>query len=113
MGLWNTLSNWITDATTGSFISQDEIDTARQVEAGQSQQAARQFDDGVIDWEEYHQLDADIHAAGNYLEAERNRPAPDMPTLIPWWWWIVLAAGLFFYFGGGILLAAKPKKSTP
>ncbi len=113
MGLWDDATNWIADKTSGYFVEQDAVDTARQVADAQHTVLDRQKEEGKVGLLEYNRLNSEIEGAGTNLRDYKEEHS-DIAGIVPMKWKVIIASvivlGLFFYLGGGNVVRFFVKK---
>ena len=81
------------------FVSDDSIQTQREVADAQQAILDRQYSEGKRGMFEYWGLSGEISDAGtanaDYVD-ENDNPL----RIVPWWGWLALAGVVFWYLGG-------------
>jgi hypothetical protein len=98
------------DYLTSLFIKDEDVETARQVAAGQQSILDRQREEGKVDSYEYYGLTQEIEDSGTALKEAQDKT---FLGSIPWWVWALLIIGAMGYFGMlGPLFALGKRKAT-
>jgi len=84
------------------FITQDSIDTQKQVADAQQAIVDRQYAEGKRNVFDYYSLSSEIQAAGtaNQKYVDENGGVFGFLKIIPWWVWPLAVLAVFYYIGG-------------
>lgn len=88
------------------YISDEDIQTHRDVAASQSAAVDRQRAEGKRGWLETYALKSEISDAGDYQAdfKEKNSGLGSLVMTAPLWLWVVMLVGAFWYLGGFLWL---------
>jgi hypothetical protein len=91
----------LTDYLSTWFISDEQIQTHKDVADAQQAILDRQYDEGKRGVIDYLSLSNEVQNAGTELEEYRDEN-DNILGVIPWWIWLALAGVAFWYLGGFI-----------
>ena len=93
------------------FISDDELQTHKDVAAAQQAILDRQVNEGKRGFFEYISLSSEVQAAGSDLAKYRDKN--DNPlSVVPWWVWVALVGCALWYLGGFTWLRGSLARKT-
>lgn len=104
----------LVDYLSTRFVTQDSIDTQKQVADAQQAILDRQYAEGKRNVFDYYNLSSEVQAAGtaNQKYVDENGGAFGFLKIIPWWLWLLVIGGIFFYIGGFSWLRNILKKKS-
>ena len=93
----------LVDYLSTYFVSDDSIQTQKEVAVAQQAALDRQYAEGKRGLFDYWSMSSEVKAAGDanarYV-AENDNPL----SIVPWWMWAAVVIAAFWYLGGFIWL---------